>query len=230
MPVGGPDTGWCCHFLRGGASAEGRHSPRVRVSRGDGQHSDRNPSPGASRDQDEAPPGAAAACCCLSDWGGQSWIKPTVAVGIEGVQFRLPMQELECPQSRRDQFCQIPPHGMPNYKCHCLGCHSAPSLSGQTSSHCLLIPEMAHFWSNPFLGDLVLMLRETQQLPSPQPCLSLLCCSRWAVLRWDKGCCSSSVPPCPRHKGGSVTRASGVRYFGIWSVPARNRVLRNCCN
>lgn len=154
--------------------------------------------------------------------GGQSWIKPTVAVGIEGVQFRLPMQELECPQSRRDQFCQIPPHGMPNYKCHCLGCHSAPSLSGQTSSHCLLIPEMAHFWSNPFLGDLVLMLRETQQLPSPQPCLSLLCCSRWAVLRWDKGCCSSSVPLCPRHEAGSVTRASGVKYFGIWSVPARN--------
>lgn len=55
-----------------------------------------------------------------------------VAVCVEGVQFRLPMQELECPQSRRDQFCQIPPHGMPNYMCHCLVCHTAPSLRADT--------------------------------------------------------------------------------------------------
>lgn len=34
---------------------------------------------------------------------------------------------------------------------------------------------------------------ENKQLPSLQHCLSLLCCSHWAVLRWDKGCCRAVV-------------------------------------
>lgn len=77
--------------------------------------------------------------------------------------------------------------------------------------------EMAHFWSNLFLGDLVLMPRlpmGNQQLHSLQYCLSLVRCSHWAVLRWDKGCCRAAVEchhvpfmrlgQTPKHQGWDI--------------------------
>lgn len=58
-------------------------------------------------------------------------------------------------------FAKFHPHGMPNYKCHGLGCHSAPSLSG----HDTFPPQ---FCSNPFLSDLLSSHVGSHQLAGPQ--------------------------------------------------------------
>lgn len=71
---------------------------------------------------------------------------------------------------------------------------------------------------------------ENKQLPSLQHCLSLLLPLGCAQVGQGMLQSSSSEPPCPLCEAGSDTRASGVGYFGIWSVPVSSKVVRNCCN
>lgn len=114
-----------------------------------------------------------------------------------------------------------------------------------TPSHYLAILEMAVFCSSPFLGDLFLSevacgKPPACRSPASWSHMSLVCCSCRIMLRWDEGCCKTAAElhPCQQLSAamspprGWVIHQSmrGGGFWGVWSVPARNKVLRDYCN
>lgn len=135
---GVPDTGGCCLFLRVTAPSTGSPEARVRFRRGDGLPGGRNRAAGGVWGHGASPGRAgslpeehAAAAAAFLTAGGRAGLNPWLLYLLREFNSDCPCRELECPWSRRDQFCQIPPPRDAKLQVSSTGCHSAPSLSGQ---------------------------------------------------------------------------------------------------